>query len=63
MHDTLKMASPMSRRANAYLWLVVLSLLVLEDQPHEAAASLGTQSPGTQSVSSVDYADLPVMYE
>jgi hypothetical protein len=63
-HRAVKMVIFMSRDTHAYPWVLIcllLGLAVVENLPHEATASLGTQS--VASFSDSDLADLPIMYD
>jgi len=58
------MVVSMSHGTHAYPWVLIallLGLLVAENLPHDATASLGTQS--VASFGNADLADLPIMYD
>ncbi len=58
------MVDSMSHDTHAYAWVLVALLLglgVVVNLPHDATASLGTQS--VASFGDADLADLPTMYD
>jgi hypothetical protein len=63
-HWAAKMVIFMPRDTHAYPWVIMcllLGLAVVENLPHEATASVGTQS--VASFADADLADLPIMYD
>jgi hypothetical protein len=63
-HRALKMVASMLHDTHAYPWVLIallLGLVAVENLPHEATASLGTQS--VASFGDTDLTDLPVMYD